>query len=129
MYQAKLSLLIIIVFSEHSFAGWFDKKIRVSKCYDVKEYSSYKDLLKKRVTGNPWTAEIDLKENTVVVTVPTTSRVLMSKAGINVKTERFVRTYPDDPFGFIRLFDLENNTVTTAKEGRKEQSIMKCKFK
>ena len=36
-----------LILSQNTFAGWFDKKIKVSKCYDPKKYNSYKHLVKE----------------------------------------------------------------------------------
>ena len=131
-------LLLSFLVTSNSFAGWFDKnKIKVSKCYDTKKYKSYRDQTKK-VGKSGWEAEINLKQDTVVISIVHSGKVSMTKTGINMKTDRFVGTYPEVTHDIIYLFDLKKEAVTTrlgprwsdkdAKLMGGRESILKCKF-
>ena len=121
-------IFISFLFSNHSIAGWFDKnKIKVSKCYEVGKYKSYKDQ-KNNVVDLDWRAEINKKENTVVMsTTSMGGKVSLWKAKIDVKTDRFVGTYPDK-HGLVFLFDLDRDTVTSKGGPLGGQTLRKCKF-
>ena len=108
-------------------AGWFDKnKIKVSKCYHPEKFKSYKEQ-KKNTIDYDWRAEINLKENTVVMSFTNQSgQVTLWKAKIDVKNDRFVGTYPDR-YGNVFLFDLKRDAVTSRGGGTKD-TVRKCKF-
>ena len=60
-------IIIALLFSTNTYAGWFDKKIKVSKCYDTSAFSSYKQL--KKENGNHlWEWEINPEEKTAILT-------------------------------------------------------------
>ena len=67
-------LLLSFLVTSNSFAGWFDKKIKVKKCYRAnfkynngeRVFKSYKDMkTQKRWSEVDLTAEIDLKKEIV----------------------------------------------------------------
>ena len=68
-----LGILVLgLLLSGNSYAGWLDKdKIKVTKCYDISLFTSYKERLKdlerKKKTAYPfiltkWEWELNLKE-------------------------------------------------------------------
>tara|TARA_B100001057_G_C22436066_1_gene789303 strand:- start:259 stop:678 length:420 start_codon:yes stop_codon:yes gene_type:complete len=137
----KRILILIVIscfFSNHSFAGWFDKdKIKVSKCYDTSNFKSYKDY-KKKAQKSYWEADINLKEDMVVITSVYDGKVSMIKAMIDMKTDKFIGTYPDMTHQITFLFDLKREGVTSrlgpnvsdkqAKLMGGRETILKCKF-
>ena len=119
------------------YAGWFDKDIiKVSKCYDVKQFKSYREH-KKKGRGFAWEADINLKNDMVVITVISDGKVSLYKAMINMKTDRFVGTYPDEKYGIVFVFDTKKESVTSRNDNLSDEiaeiiggreTILKCKF-
>ena len=130
-------ILFSFLISTNSFGGWFDKdKIKVSKCYDVKQFNSYREH-KKKGRGFAWEADINLKNDMVVITVISDGKVSLYKAKINMKTDRFVGTYPDEKYGIVFVFDTKKESVTSRNDNLSDEiaeiiggreTILKCKF-
>ena len=130
-------ILFSFLVSTNSFGGWFDKdKIKVSKCYDVKQFNSYREH-KKKGRGFAWEADINLKNDMVVITVISDGKVSLYKAMINMKTDRFVGTYPDEKYGIVFVFDMKKESVTSRNDNMSDEiaeilggreTILKCKF-
>ena len=130
-------ILFSFLISTNSFGGWFDKdKIKVSKCYDVKQFNSYREH-KKKGRGFAWEADINLKNDMVVITVISDGKVSLYKAKINMKTDRFVGTYPDEKYGIVFVFDMKKESVTSRNDNLSDEiaeiiggreTILKCKF-
>ena len=130
-------ILFSFLVSTNSFGGWFDKdKIKVSKCYDVKQFNSYREH-KKKGRGFAWEADINLKNDMVVITVISDGKVSLYKAMINMKTDRFVGTYPDEKYGIVFVFDTKKESVTSRNDNMSDEiaeiiggreTILKCNF-
>ena len=54
-------IIITLLFSTNTYAGWFDKKIEITKCYDYKKYRSYRHQVKE-VGKSVWEWEIDTEK-------------------------------------------------------------------
>ena len=131
-------ILFSFLVSTNSFGGWFDKdKIKVSKCYDVKQFKSYREH-KKKGRGFAWEADINLKDDTVYISVINDGKVTLAKAMINMKTDRFIGTYPEETYGSVFVFDMKKESVTSrmginvsdeiAEILGGRETIQKCKF-
>ena len=136
--SSTLFITLIFVFAGSAYAGWFDKdKIKVSKCYDVKQFNSYREH-KKKGRGFAWEADINLKDDMVIISVISDGKVSLYKAMINMETDRFIGTYPDMKYGTTFVFDLKKESVTSrlgnkfsdkdAKLMGGRETILKCKF-
>ena len=135
----KIILILIFSFlvSTNSFGGWFDKdKIKVSKCYDVKQFKSYREH-KKKGRGFAWEADINLKDNVVYISVINDGKVTLAKAIIDMKTDRFIGTYPEETYGSVFVFDMKKESVTSRNDNLSDEiaeiiggreTILKCKF-
>ena len=130
-------ILFSFLISTNSFGGWFDKdKIKVSKCYDVKQFKSYREH-KKKGRGFAWEADINLKDDMVIITVLSDGKVSLYRSVINMKTDRFIGTYPHEKFGTVYMFDLKKESVTSRNDNWDDtiakimggrETILKCKF-
>ena len=138
-------ITILFIFSlanisniSYVYAGWFDKDIiKVSKCYDVKQFKSYREH-KKKGRGFAWEADINLKDDTVYISVINDGKVTLAKAMINMKTDRFIGTYPEETYGSVFVFDMKKESVTSrmginvsdeiAEILGGRETIQKCKF-
>ena len=138
MKKILILLFISSLFNNYAIAGWFDKdKIKVSKCYDVKQFNSYREH-KKKGRGFAWEADINLKDDMVIISVISDGKVSLYKAMINMETDRFIGTYPDMKYGTTFVFDLKKESVTSrlgnnisdkdAKLMGGRETILKCKF-
>ena len=138
MKKILILLFISSLFNNYAIAGWFDKdKIKVSKCYDVKQFNSYR-AHKKKGRGFAWEADINLKDDMVIISVISDGKVSLYKAMINMETDRFIGTYPDMKYGTTFVFDLKKESVTSrlgnnfsdkdAKLIGGRETILKCKF-
>ena len=129
-------ILFSFLVSTNSFAGLFDKnKIKVSKCYDVKQKSLRE--YKKKYPGFKWEADINLKDDTVVITVIDNGKVSLFRTMINMKTDRFIGTYALEPVGTVHVFDMKKESVTQRNDNWDDtmaeimggrETILKCKF-
>jgi len=138
MKKILILLFISSLFNNYAIAGWFDKdKIKVSKCYDVKQFNSYREH-KKKGRGFAWEADINLKDNIVFISVINDGKVTLAKAMINMKTDRFIGTYPEEKYGGVFVFDMKKESVTSRMGNNisdeiaeilgGRETILKCKF-
>ena len=109
-------LFLIIFYSNLSFtlahAGWFDKKIKVTKCYRSNFiFKSYKDMKSQSLLEPELTAEIDLKKETVIVTSVWDGKLTISKHPILAATDDYITTVPDPLWG-TWVFDLKKEGMT-----------------
>ena len=95
-------------------------------------------IIKKKAQKSYWEADINLKEDMVVITSVYDGKVSMIKAMIDMKTDKFIGTYPDMTHQITFLFDLKREGVTSrlgpnvsdkqAKLMGGRETILKCKF-
>ena len=117
MKKTLITLFILLIFNS-SQAGWFDKKIKVSKCYDTSAFSSYKQL--KKENGNHlWEWEINPEEKTAVLTFHDGRKLHILKHEIVMQTDKYIvvtdnRT-PDTKFDLKRERVITEHSEEMAK--------------
>jgi len=88
MKKTLITLFALLIFNS-SQAGWFDKKIKVTKCYDTSEFNSWKKQVEEH--GNSkWEWEIDLEANTATLSFILDNRLRMYKHFIKMKTDKYI---------------------------------------
>ena len=117
MKKTLITLFILLIFNS-SQAGWFDKKIKVSKCYDMKTFSSFKQL-KKEHKNHLWEWEINPEEKTAVLTFHDGRKLHILKHEIIMQTDRYIvvtdnRT-PDTKFDLKRERVITEHSEEMAK--------------
>ena len=114
-YIAILSLL----FNEQTNAGWFDKKIKIDKCYDDEQYRSHKH--QERNEGKKtWEWEIDLEKKVAIQTWGDNKRLDIAKHTVTIQTDKYLVARVSNPTAFqiqqkmveVR-FDLKNERVVS----------------
>tara|TARA_B110000003_G_scaffold176722_1_gene176191 strand:+ start:146 stop:559 length:414 start_codon:yes stop_codon:yes gene_type:complete len=107
-----------LLLSGNAYAGWFDKdKIKITKCYNLNNYNSYKDVLKdrehKKKTSFPflvtkWEWELNLKEKIAYRTVIINNELSINQFKIKIATDDYIIAH--DPEGDVQ-FDLKNQII------------------
>ena len=141
-----ITVFLISSFPNISFttanAGWFDKKIKITKCYrpNIKKsngelwYSNYKEMKK----NSPFMeveigAVIDLKEKIIVIESVFGEEISITRHPILTATDNYISTEPNTGYGEW-VFDLKKETMS-GKDGLKtgirckRDCIYKCNFK
>ena len=150
-----ITVFLISSFPNISFttanAGWFDKKIKVTKCYrpNIKKsngeywYKSYKEM-KTPCDGfgdsncSPFEevdiqAEIDLKDKLIVIESVFSGKISITRHPILTATDSYISTEPNTGYGEW-IFDLKKETMS-GKKGLLTgircmgDCIYKCNFK
>ena len=117
-------IIVTLLFSSHTYAGWFDKKIKVKKCYDTSEFSSWKKQVEE-YGDTKWEWEIDLEANTATLSFYSSNRLHMYKHFIKMKTDRYIIA-SDNKSPDVQ-FDLKHELyIGTSPDGEGIQR--QCKF-
>ena len=112
------------------YAGWFDKKIKVKKCYRAnakwkngeKIFKSYKQSKSQDMFVEvELTAEIDLEKEIVIIESIWDNKVSISRHAMLSATDNFISTVPDPGFG-TWVFDLRKETMS----GRGSPKAVRC---
>jgi len=123
MKKTLITLFVLLIFN-NSQAGWFDKKIKVKKCYDTSEFSSWKKQVEE-YGDTKWEWEIDLEANTATLSFYSSNRLNMYKHFIKMKTDRYIIA-SDNKSPDVQ-FDLKNELyIGTSPDGEGIQR--QCKF-
>ena len=73
----------------------------------------------------------------VYISVINDGKVTLAKAMINMKTDRFIGTYPEEQYGSVFVFDMKKESVTSRNDNLSDEiaeiiggreTILKCKF-
>ena len=122
------------------YAGLFDNKIKVKKCFRANfKYKSGKRVFKnykqfksqKMFMEVDISAEIDLKKEIVIIESIFDNKVTISRHAMLSATDNFVSTVPDNENG-TWVFDLRKETIS-GRGGRKAvrwlgDGVYKCDF-
>ena len=122
------------------YAGLFDNKIKVKKCYRANaKYKNGKRIFKNYKHSKnhemfqevDLTAEIDLKKEIVIIESIFANKVTISRHAMLSATDNFVSTVPDNENG-TWVFDLRKETIS-GRGGRKAvrwlgDGVYKCDF-
>ena len=129
-------MVLGLLLSGNVYAGWFDKdKIKVSECYNISDFNSYKEKLKdlenKKRTGFPfimtkWEWELNLKEKMAYRTVIMNGELRIDRFGIIAATDDYIIVH--DPTGDAQ-FDLKNEGIVIADNVLGSYTKLQCKFK
>ena len=131
MKKTLITLFILLIFNS-SQAGWFDKKIKVSKCYDPKKYNNFKHKLKTD-GHNDWSWEIDLEKGTAILSyIMPDNQLVMSKHVIKMQTDRYIiatdNKTPDVQFDLKNEVYISQHTPRIAEIVGYKNVMLKCKF-
>ena len=123
MKKTLIILFILLIFN-NSQAGWFDKKIQVTKCYNPSKFSSWKKQVNE--DGNTsWEWEIDLEANTATFSFYLDGRLNMYKHLIKIKTDKYI-VASDNKSPDVQ-FDIKNEIyIGTSPDGKGVR--LQCKF-
>ena len=121
-----------LLLSGNAYAGWFDKKIKVSKCYDPKKYNSYKHLVKEEGPWD-WNWEIDLEKGTAILSyIMPDNQLVMTKHVIKMQTDRYIiatdNKTPDVQFDLKNEVYISQHTPRIAEIVGYKNVMLKCKF-
>ena len=130
-------IAILFIFSlaniyniSHVYAGWFDKKIKVKKCYRAnakwrngeKVFKSYKQMKSQNdFVEVELTAEIDLEKEIVIIESVWDNKVSISRHAMLSSTDNYISTFPDPDYGSW-VFDLKKETMS----GKGSRKAMRC---
>ena len=133
----KKIIIILFIFSlanisniSYVYAGWFDKKIKVKKCYRAnakwkngeKIFKSYKQSKSQDMFVEvELTAEIDLEKEIVIIESIWDNKVSISRHAMLSATDNFISTVPDYEYG-TWVFDLRKETMS----GRGSPKAVRC---
>ncbi|MDC3016424.1 hypothetical protein OAY91_00470 [Candidatus Pelagibacter sp.] len=124
------------------YAGWFDKKIKVTKCFRGNfnagtnnaggKWKSYKEMKKSDWSEPELSAEIDLEKEIVIIESIWSNKVSISKHSILSATDNFISTVPDPSWG-TWVFDLKKEGLSGQNANRSAvrchgDCIHKCSF-
>tara|TARA_X000001036_G_C20109717_1_gene574681 strand:- start:45 stop:458 length:414 start_codon:yes stop_codon:yes gene_type:complete len=118
--KKKIFFIIFLssLFSSLSYAGWFDKKIKVSKCYDTSAFSSYKQL-KKENRNHLWEWEINPEEKTAILSFHSGKKLYIRKHEIIMQTDKYIvvtdNKTPDTKFDLKRERVITEHSKEMAK--------------
>ena len=117
-----ITLFALLIFNS-SQAGWFDKKIKVTRCYDSSEFNSWRKQVEE-YGDKKWEWEIDLEANTATLSF-IDNRLRMYKHFIKMKTDKYIIA-SDNKSPDVQ-FDLKNELyIGTSPDG--EGIRRQCKF-
>ena len=111
-------------------AGWFDKKIKIKKCYRAnykyqngeRVFKNYKQMKSQNTFMEvDFTAEIDLEKEIVIIESVFDNKVSISRHAILSATDNYVSTVPDNGWG-TWVFDLRKETMS----GRGSPNAVRC---
>ena len=123
MKKTLITLFVLLIFN-NSQAGWFDKKIKVKKCYDTSEFSSWKKQVEE-YGDTKWEWEIDLEANTATLSFYLDGRLNMYKHLIKIKTDKYI-VASDNKSPDVQ-FDIKNEIyIGTSPDGKGVR--LQCKF-
>ena len=130
MKKLLIILVTCLLLSGNAFAGWFDKdKIKVTKCWDRAQYSSFKDQQNDSANSHmsKWEWELNLKNNKAIRTVIIDGQLSLDQFIISIITDDYIivknNGYVDGDYQFDRqnevyITSLGNSTIK-----------LKCKFR
>jgi len=120
-----------LILSQNTFAGWFDKKIKVSKCYDPKKYNSYKHLVKEEGPLD-WNWEIDLEKGTAILSFISSGKLNIIKHNIKIQTDRYIiasdNKTPDVQFDLKNEVYISEHSPNIAEALGYKDVMLQCKF-
>ena len=128
-------IVLSLLFSGVAFAGWFDKdKIKVTNCYNPKEYKNYKQDVKANGSQD-WAWEIDLKRDTAILsfTLPD-GQLKLVKHTIKIKSYIYIIVTdgktPDVQFDLKNEIYISENTrsIVDILGENKRDILSQCKF-
>ena len=123
----KLLWIVVLglLLSSNSYAGWFDKdKIIVKECYDPKIAKNFKTYKKSSKSADRFEFELNLKEKIVYRILEMDGQLKIDQFPIKIQTNDYIIGH--DPTGDLQ-FDLKNKVYITSVGSYKIQ--MHCKFK
>jgi len=99
-----------LLLSGSAYAGWFDKdKIKVTKCYDRSQYSSFKSQQNDPINSNmtKWEWELNLKNKKAIRTVILNGELSLDQFVISIITDNYI-IVKNNGYGGDFQFDLKN---------------------
>ena len=128
-------VVLSLLLGGNTYAGWFDKdKIKVTKCYNISIYNSYKENLKaienQKKNGSEliltkWEWELNLKEKIAYRTNKLNGKLNIAQFKIKISTDEYI--IASDSSGDTQ-FDLKNEVVIVPPEYGLPSEIIQCKF-
>ena len=113
------------LFSSLSFAGWFDKKIKIKNCYDHKKFKNFKEA-KEAATTNDAFWEIDIENDKAVLSYMGSNRRTLINHVIKAKTDDYI-IVSDNKLPDVH-FDLKNKTLSYKYPAANINRFEKCDF-
>jgi len=122
MKKTLITLFVLLIFNS-SQAGWFDKKIKITKCYDYKKYRSYRHQVKE-VGKSVWEWEIDPEKKVAIQTWSTKTwvegasndRLDIVKHTITIQTDKFIVAQISNPTALQKKFNMGEVKFDLSKE-------------
>ena len=112
-------IIITLLFSTNTYAGWFDKKIEITKCYDYKKYRSYRHQVKE-VGKSVWEWEIDTEKKIAIQTWSSgntlSDRINILKHTITIQTDKFIVAEISNPTALHKRLNMEEVKFDLSKE-------------
>ena len=106
-----LGIIVLgLLLSGNAYAGWFDKdKIKVTKCYDRSQYSSFKSQQNDPINSNmtKWEWELNLKNKKAIRTVILNGELSLDQFVISIITDNYI-IVKNNGYGGDFQFDLKN---------------------
>ncbi len=123
----KIFLIIFLssLFSSLSYAGWFDKKIKIKNCYDHKKFKNFKEAKRAKATNDDFW-EIDIENDKAVLSYMGLNRRVLENHVIKAKTEDYI-IVTDNKLPDVH-FDLKNNTLSYRYPAENINRFEKCDF-
>ena len=116
MIKKLLDIIVLsLLLSGNTYAGWFDKdKIKVTKCYDRSQYSSFKSQQNDPVnsTTTKWEWELNLKNKKAIRTVILNGELSLDQFVISIITDNYIIA-KNNGYGGDYQFDLKNEVYIT----------------
>ena len=120
-------MVICSLLGGNAYAGWFDKdKIKVIKCWDKTQYSSFKDQQNDNSNVSKWEWELNLKNNKAIRTVIDDGQLSLDQFIISIITDDYI-IVKNTGYGGDYQFDRQNEVYITSIGNSKIQ--LKCKFR
>ena len=111
-----LGIVILgLLLSVNSYAGWFDKdKITVTKCYDPTKDNNYKAYEKRasKKSATKWEWELNLKEKIAYRVMVLDGQLTIDQFKIKISTKSYIIAHDPSGVGDFQ-FDLENEAYIT----------------
>ncbi len=129
MKKLLIILVTCLLLSGNAFAGWFDKdKIKVTKCWDRAQYSSFKDQQNDSANSDmsKWEWELNLKNNKAIRTVIIDGQLSLDQFIISIITDDYI-IVKNNGYGGDYQFDRQNEVYITSLGNSTIK--LKCKFR